>query len=81
MLSFPILLAGTVVIGWWIGEQVKDSVVHRTGAVTALYVGSFIAPHVQSLVEAADLTQDDQDAWQPNLTSTPLGQKIVPLKI
>ena len=81
MLSFPILLAGTVVIGWWIGEQVKDSVVHRTGAVTALYVGSFIAPHVQSLVEAADLTQDDQDALQTNLTSTPLGQKIVALKI
>jgi signal transduction histidine kinase len=80
-LSFPILLAATVVIGWWIGEQVKDSVVHRTGAVTALYVGSFIAPHVQSLANAADLSPSEQDALRADLTSTPLGQKIVALKI
>ncbi|MEI7535590.1 MAG: ATP-binding protein [Comamonadaceae bacterium] len=81
MLSFPILLAGTLVIGWWIGEQVKDSVVHRMGGVTALYVGSFIAPHLQSLANTEILATSDQEAIRSDLESTPLGQKIVALKI
>lgn len=81
MLSFPILLAGTLVIGWWIGQQVKNSVVHRIGGVTALYVGSFIAPHLQTLLEAQDLSAADREALRSDLSSTPLGQKIVALKI
>lgn len=81
MLSFPILFAGTLVIGWWIGQQVKNSVVHRIGGVTALYVGSFIAPHVQTLVDTEDLSASDREALRSDLASTPLGQKIVALKI
>lgn len=81
MLSFPILLSGTLVIGWWIGQQVEDSVVHRIGGVTALYVGSFIAPHLQTLLEADDLSATDREALRSDLSSTPLGQKIVALKI
>ncbi len=81
MLSFPILLAGTLVIGWWIGQQVKNSVVHRVGGVTALYVASFIAPHVQTLVDAGDLAAVDRESLQSDLANTPLGQKIVALKI
>ena len=81
LLSFPILLAATLVIGWWIGRQVQVSVVHRIGGVTALYVGSFIAPHVQSLVDHDDLTANDRAALQSDLANTPLGQKIVSLKI
>jgi signal transduction histidine kinase len=80
-LSFPILFVGTLVTGWWIGEQVKDSVVHRTGAVTALYVASFIAPHLQSLADASELSRGNLDAMHSDLATTPLGQKIVALKI
>ncbi len=81
MLSFPILFAGTLVIGWWIGQQVENSVVHRIGGVTALYVGSFIAPHVQTLVDTQDLGAADREALHSDLANTPLGQKIVSLKI
>ena len=81
LLSFPILLSGTLVVGWWIGEQVQDSVVHRMGGVTALYVGSFIAPHVQSLVDKDDLSERDRQALRSDLANTPLGHKIVALKI
>ena len=81
MVSFPILLAGTLVIGWWIGQQVEDSVVHRIGGVTALYVDSFVAPHVQTLVHAADLSALDREALGADLANTPLGKRIVSLKI
>lgn len=81
MVSFPILLAGSLVVGWWIGQQVEDSVVHRIGGVTALYVDSFVAPHAQTLVHAADLGATDREALGADLANTPLGKKIVSLKI
>ena len=62
LLSFPILLAGTLFIGRWIGQQVEDSVVHRMGGVTALYVDSFIAPHVQALLRTDEIPESDRDA-------------------
>jgi signal transduction histidine kinase len=81
LLSFPILLAGTLFIGWWIGLQVQDSVVRRVGGVTALYVDSFIAPHVQRLLRAQDLSDADRAELSALLSSTPLGQKIASLRI
>jgi signal transduction histidine kinase len=51
------------------------------GGVTALYVSSFIAPHVQTLAVAGDLTENDREALRSDLANTPLGQKIVALKI
>jgi signal transduction histidine kinase len=81
MVSFPIMLAGTVVIGWWIGRQVEASVVHRIGSVTALYVDSFVAPHIQTLVSNNDLTLNDREMLAADLNGTPLGKKIVALKI
>jgi hypothetical protein len=79
--SFPIILAATLVIGHWMGKQIEDSVVHRIGGVTALYVDSFLAPHVQTLFAASELSQADQDELSLELANTPLGSKIVSLKI
>ena len=79
--SFPILLGATLTMGWWVGRQVEDSVVHRIGSVTALYVDSFIAPHIQSLGNQSDLTPHDLEMLNADLNGTPLGQKIVALKI
>ena len=81
LLSFPILLAGTLVIGHWIARQVEDSVVHRIGVVTAMYVDSFVAPHAQALLESDDLTEANRAALDRLLANTPLGLKIAGLKI
>jgi signal transduction histidine kinase len=81
LISFPVLLAGMMVIGSLIGNQVEESVVHRMGGVTGLYVDSFVAPHVQSLVGANDLREADRTALNALLTKTPLGKRIVAFKI
>jgi signal transduction histidine kinase len=81
LISFPVLLAGMIVIGSLIGNQVEESVVHRMGGVTGLYVDSFVAPHVQSLVEAHDLRDADRAALKALLTKTPLGKRIVAFKV
>jgi signal transduction histidine kinase len=81
LLSFPILLAATLVIGWWTGQQVQDSVLRRLGGVTALYVDGFIAPHVQTLARSAELTAADRAELGDLLSNTALGQRIVSLKV
>jgi signal transduction histidine kinase len=81
MVSFPVLLAGSLVIGWWIGKQVQEGVVHRIGSVTALYVDAFVGPHVQSLAKNTALTPADLAMLNSDLNETMLGQKIISLKV
>ena len=81
LVSFPVVLAGSLVIGWWIGKQVEASAVHRVGSVTALYVDAFVGPHVQSLVGRSELTAQDLAALSSDLKDTKLGQKVISLKI
>jgi signal transduction histidine kinase len=81
MVSFPVLLAGTLVIGWWIGKQVEEGVAHRIGSVTALYVDAFVGPHVQSLASNSGLTPVDRAMLNSDLNETMLGQKIISLKV
>ena len=79
--SFLILLIGMLVIGAWVGWQIQVGVTHRTAAVTALYVDSFIAPHLQSLAHADQLDAEHLASLGTLLTGTPLGQRIVAFKV
>jgi signal transduction histidine kinase len=81
LISFPVLLSGMLIIGILVGSQVEESVVHRMGGVTGLYVDSMIAPHVQSLRRGDTLDETDRNALEALLTKTALGQRIVSFKI
>ena len=81
LISFPVLLAGMLVIGWLIGRQVEERVVETMGGVSGLYVDSFVAPHVQSLLNADELPAADQAALRALLTQTQLGKRIVAFKV
>jgi len=79
--SFLILLIGMLVIGTWVGWQIEIGVTNRTAAVTALYVDSFIAPHLQGLAHADQLDAEQLASLGTLLTGTPLGQRIVAFKV
>lgn len=81
MVSFPVILVGSLAIGWWIGNQIKESVVQRMGSVTALFVDSFIAPHLQTLANDPELSAEQIALLNKDIKETLLGQKIVSLKI
>lgn len=81
IISFPVLLAGMLVIGYLIGKQVEESALHRIGGETGLYVDSFVAPHVQSLLYADGLNDADRVALSALMNATPLGERVVALKI
>ena len=51
LVSFLILSSGMLIIGTWVGKQIEIGVIHRTAAVTALYVDSLISHHLQYLMD------------------------------
>src|SRR5574338_725138 len=69
--SLIILIAGMTGIGIWIGNEIKNGVIHRTGATTALYVDSFVAPHLQELGTTGTLSPESHQKLSKLLQDTP----------
>ncbi len=81
IVSFPVILLGSLAIGWWIGNQVKESVMQRMGSVAAMFVDSFVAPQMQILSQQAELSAEQIADLNKDIKETMLGQKIISLKI
>lgn len=79
--SLFILIAGMAGIGFWVGDQIKNGVIHRSGATTALYVDSFVAPILQELGTSGSLSPEHHRQLSNLLQDTPLGQQIVSFKV
>jgi signal transduction histidine kinase len=79
--SLVILIAGMTGIGLWIGNEIKNGVIHRTGATTALYVDSFVAPLLQELGSTDALSPEHQAQLSKLLQETSMGQQIVSFKV
>lgn len=82
MLAGLLVLVGSMLgVGWWIGRQIEQGVIHRTAATTALYVDSFVTPYLQDLVQDETLQETQINHLHSLLQETPLGQHIVAFKI
>lgn len=79
--SLLILVAGMAGIGLWIGSEIKNGVINRTGATTALYVDSFVAPILQELGTTGALSPEHHELLSNLLQDTPLGQQIVTFRV
>jgi signal transduction histidine kinase len=79
--SLIILIVGMAGIGLWIGNEIKNGVIHRTGATTALYVDSFVAPILQELGTTGTLSAEHHAQLSNLLQDTPLGQQIVTFRV
>ena len=79
--SLIILIAGMAGIGIWVGNQIKNGVIHRTGATTALYVDSFVTPLLQEFGTTGFLSQEHHEQLSKLLQDTPMGQQIVTFRV
>ena len=79
--SLIILIAGMAGIGLWVGDQIKNGVIHRTGATTALYVDSFVAPILQDLGSTGTLSPQRHEQLDKLLQDTSMGQQIVTFRV
>ena len=79
--SLIILVAGMAGVGVWVGNEIKNGVAHRTGATTALYVDSFVAPLLQDLGNARAPSPKNMLQLSKLLQDTSMGQQIVSFKV
>lgn len=79
--SLIILIAGMTGIGVWVGNEIKNGVIHRTGATTALYVDSFVAPLLQELGNENAPSPQNMQQLSKLLQDTPMGKQIVSFKV
>lgn len=79
--SLAVLLVGGAAIGLWVGSQLERGIIDRTASITALYVQSFIEPHLASMANGAWLSDEDKANLDALVTDTPFGERIVALKV
>ncbi|MCX7178588.1 MAG: sensor histidine kinase [Proteobacteria bacterium] len=76
-----ILLAGMTIIGTWVQHEIESGVISRAGAVTSLYVDSFVSPHLESLAGGGKMSDIDRSDLARVLSGTPFSREIVLIKI
>lgn len=81
LLSLVILVVGSYIIGSYVAGEIKARVMHRTSAITALYVESFISPHLQELKTRRSISQVHFAHLDELLSTTSVGEKIVSFKL
>ena len=81
LVSLLVMSLGTVAIGLWISQQIETAVTNRTAAVTALYVDSYVSPHLQGLAEGNEDNAVNVAALERLLVDTSLGSQIVSFKV
>jgi signal transduction histidine kinase len=79
--SLIILVVGMAGLGLWVGNEISTGVVHRTGATTALYVDSFVAPLLQELGNANAPSPQNMEQLSKLLRYTPMGKQIVTFRV
>ncbi len=81
LFSLVILVVGAFIIGRWVANEIERGVVNRTAAVTALYVDSFVSPHLQDLDNGTTIPPEQLATLDSLLSTSALGQKIVSFKV
>lgn len=79
--SLVVVALGALVIGSYIGEQIKTNIINETAASTALYLDSFIVPNLQELETSDSPTPEHVEVMNKQLTKTNLGRHIVAVKV
>ena len=78
---FAVLVAGMLVMGRWVSEQIEDGVTQNSAVTTALYMNSFVAPEVSELADQETLSPASMATLDRLHKETPLGERILSFKI
>lgn len=76
-----VMLIGMLVLGWWTGHEIADSVTRNSAISTALYMESFIAPLSQEFVRGEPLSPETADTLEEMFSTQPLSDRILSVKI
>lgn len=81
ILSLFVLIAGLIIIGTLISDQITQAISKERAAVTSAFVTSAVAPHLQGLAIDDLLSSAEFHALDDLLIRSELGSKIVSFKV
>lgn len=76
-----VMLAATLLVGWFVAVRIEAVVVRNTANATALYMESFVAPLTQDLARGDMLSDQSRADLGAMLAGTALGRRVVSFKI
>lgn len=76
-----VMLAATLLVGWFVSGRIEEVVVRNTANATALYMESFVAPLTQDLARHDNLSDASRASIGALLEGTALGRRVVSFKI
>lgn len=80
IVSFFVLIVGAFIIGRFVADEIEGDVTTRNGAITALYVDSFVSPRAQELIDGS-ITEAAREELDSLLTETGFGEDILSFKV
>ncbi len=81
MFSLLVLVTGALVIGGWVSRAIRDTVLARTGATSALYAESFLGPELHRQSVDGPLDPVLVERLDSLFTSTRFSERIVSFKL
>jgi signal transduction histidine kinase len=79
--AFGVSLLAMLALGSWVTGKIEESVVDNAAASTALYIGHFIAPHLQGLASSDELPPRAIDALDEVMASASVRLRVAAIKI
>jgi signal transduction histidine kinase len=76
-----VLIAGMLIIGLWVTQQIEEGVTRNTASATALYVDSVISPLLPNLRDDGPLSAGARRALDETLSQGALGTRIASFKL
>ncbi|MBE0613960.1 MAG: sensor histidine kinase [Burkholderiales bacterium] len=79
--SFAILLAGMLIIGTWLGDQIESSSVNRAASIATVYVESILATQLRAHASGGGIGSEERAALDRVFVEGPLRRKVVRFKL
>ena len=75
------LVCGMGFVGVFVSAHIKDNLVHKAAAATAMYMDSFLAPLAQELATRATLSQSTQSEMTKLLSPASAGRPLIGFRV
>ncbi len=76
-----VMLVAMLLLGWWVGREIKAKVIQRVSSDSALFVENFVVIPLQELATQDYLSESSRKNLEKLLSESPLGSEIVSFKI
>ena len=79
--ALAVLGCGMTFFGAWVSDRIEKGVVQNTAAGAALYINSFVEPHLRELSRQPNLSSSSIEMLDRLLKDAPLRLKVLEIKI